>query len=42
VRDPLLAYLAWFLQQTEAFRFDAEPETARSAVVIPFRPGRPS
>jgi len=38
MRDPLLVYLAWFLQQPEAFRFDAQAELTRSAVVIPFRP----
>jgi phage terminase large subunit-like protein len=36
--DPLIAYVRWFLQQPEAFRFHARAEPTRSAVVIPFRP----
>jgi len=39
-RDPLLAYLIWFVRQQDAFRFDTEDDSARStrsAVVIPFR-----
>jgi hypothetical protein len=42
-RDRLTAYLTWFLQQPDAFRFDADAAVAhpvrpkRSAIVIPFR-----
>jgi hypothetical protein len=36
-RDPLSAYLAWFLEQPQAFRFDATVRVLPRGSVIPFK-----